>query len=55
MIITVARITAPTTIPIIRNIFFVLEPSRLAKPEVSMERPLFPTEPTSATTRTASS
>jgi hypothetical protein len=50
MIITVAKITAPTMIPIIRNMFFVLEPRRQAKPDVSMDKPLFPTEPTSATT-----
>jgi hypothetical protein len=44
-----------TTIPIIRKMFFVLEPNRLEKPETSIDKPLFPTDPTSTTTSTASS
>jgi hypothetical protein len=50
IIIMVAKITTPTMIPIMRNMFFVLEPRRLAKPDVSIDSPLFPTEPTLETT-----
>jgi hypothetical protein len=53
MLIIVANITTPTMIPIIRNIFFVLELRRLEKPDVSIDNPLLPTEPTSETTLTA--